>query len=88
MLGTFDQPIEVFRQNAAIGWMMLTMVEGISRSEGGVGAMLLNQNKHFRLAEVFAIQLLILVVGIAQDYALGALKRLLFPWAHLGLERR
>ena len=48
------------------------MVEGIARSEGGVGAMLLNQNKHFHLAEVFAIQLLILVVGILQDYGIGA----------------
>ena len=47
------------RQNAAMGWMMLTMVEGISRSEGGVGAMLLNQNKHFHLSAVFAIQLTI-----------------------------
>ncbi len=87
VLGTADQAWEVLRQNAAIGWMMLTMVEGISRSEGGVGAMLLNQNKHFHLAEVFAIQLLILFVGILQDYGLGGLKRLLFPYAHLTLER-
>ncbi len=86
--GTADKAFEVLRQNAAIGWMMLTMVEGISRSEGGVGAMLLNQNKHFRLAEVFGIQLLILGVGILQDYGLGLLKRLFFPYAELTLERR
>jgi len=43
---------------------MLTMVEGISRSEGGVGAMLLNQNKHFHLSAVFAIQLTILLLGL------------------------
>jgi NitT/TauT family transport system permease protein len=86
--GTADKALDVLRQNAAIGWMMLTMVEGISRAEGGIGAMLLNQNKHFRLAEVFAIQLLILVVGVLQDYGLGGLKRLLFPYADLGLERQ
>jgi NitT/TauT family transport system permease protein len=85
--GTADKAMEVLRQNAAIGWMMLTMVEGISRSEGGIGAMLLNQNRHFRLAEVFAIQLLILAVGVLQDYGLGLLKRLLFPYSVLGLER-
>ena len=78
----------MLRQNAAIGWMMLTMVEGISRAEGGVGAMLLNQNKHFHLAEVFAIQLLILLVGMLQDYGIGVLKRLLCPYADLTLERR
>ena len=50
---------------------MLTMVEGISRSEGGVGAMLLNQEKHFHLAEVFAIQLMILAVGLLQDFGIG-----------------
>lgn len=86
VLGTADQAIEVLRQNAAIGWMMLTMVEGISRSEGGIGAMLLNQNKHFHLAEVFAIQILILVVGIAQDYGIGVAKRLFCPYSALGLE--
>jgi len=88
VLGTLDRAIEVLRQNAAIGWMMLTMVEGISRAEGGVGAMLLNQNKHFHLAEVFAIQLIILVVGLAQDYGIGALKRLFCPYAELTLERK
>jgi len=88
VLGTKDKAIELLRQNAAIGWMMLTMVEGIARSEGGVGALLLNQNKHFHLAEVFAIQILILVVGILQDYGLGFLKRVLCPYAELTLERR
>jgi NitT/TauT family transport system permease protein len=88
ILGTADKAFEVLRQNAAIGWMMLTMVEGISRSEGGVGAMLLNQNKHFRLAEVFAIQLTILAVGLLQDYGIGVLRRIACPYADLTLERR
>jgi NitT/TauT family transport system permease protein len=88
VLGTADKAMEVFRQNAAIGWMMLTMVEGISRSDGGLGAVLLNQNKHFRLAEIFAIQLLILTVGIVQDIGIGGLRRFLFPYADLHLERR
>jgi len=88
ILGTADEAFEVMRQNAAIGWMMLTMVEGIARSEGGIGAMLLNQNKHFHIAEVFAIQLVILLVGIFQDYAIGALRRLFCPYADLLVVRR
>jgi len=88
VLGTADRAFEVLRQNAAIGWMMLTMVEGISRSEGGVGAMLLNQNKHFHLAEVFAIQVTILLVGLFQDYAIGVARRLFLPYADLTRERR
>lgn len=88
ILGTVDKALEVIRQNAAVGWTMLTMVEGISRSDGGVGAMLLNQNKHFHLAEVFAIQLTILGVGILQDYILGLIRQFLCPYATLTLERR
>jgi NitT/TauT family transport system permease protein len=88
ILGTAATAFEVLRQNAAIGWMMLTMVEGISRSEGGVGAMLLNQSKHFHLSEVFAIQFLIMFVGMVQDYGIGVLRRLCCPYADLTLERR
>jgi NitT/TauT family transport system permease protein len=88
ILGTADKALEVLRQNAAIGWMMLTMVEGISRSEGGIGAMLLNQQKHFRIAEVFAIQLTILMVGLCQDYVLGLIRRIVCPYAYLTLERK
>jgi NitT/TauT family transport system permease protein len=88
VLGKADAAFDAMRQNAAIGWMMLTMVEGISRSEGGVGALLLNQNKHFRLEAVFAIQIAILLIGLFQDYALGLAKKFLFPYADLQLERK
>jgi NitT/TauT family transport system permease protein len=53
-----------------------------------VGAMLLNQSKHFRLAEVFAIQLVILFVGLIQDYAIGVARRVVCPYADLILERK
>lgn len=88
VLGRADAAFDAMRQNAAMGWMMLTMVEGISRSEGGVGALLLNQNKHFRLEAVFAIQIAILLIGLLQDYALGLAKKFMFPYADLQLERR
>ncbi len=88
VLGTADKAFEVMRQNAAIGWMMLTMVEGISRSEGGIGAALLNQNKHFNIEHVFGIQVLILLVGVFQDYLIGAFRKMCCPYADLKLERK
>ncbi|HWX56794.1 MAG TPA: nitrate ABC transporter permease [Verrucomicrobiae bacterium] len=88
VLGRADAAFDAMRQNAAMGWMMLTMVEGISRSEGGIGALLLNQNKHFRLEAVFAIQIAILLIGLFQDYLLGLAKKFLFPYASLQLERQ
>lgn len=87
VLGQTDKAFDVLRQNAAIGWMMLTMVEGIVRSEGGVGTVLLDQNHHFRLAAVFAIQLTILLLGLLQDYGIGLTKNFCCPYASLTLER-
>ncbi len=59
------------------------MVEGISRSEGGggIGALLLNQYKHLRLAHVYAILVVVLVMGLLIDWGMGALGGLLCPWA-------
>jgi len=88
ILGTLDKAFEVLRQNFAMGWTMITMVEGISRSDGGIGAMILNQNKHFLLDGVFAILLLILVVGLVIDYLVGAVTRVVCPYANLERMRR
>ncbi len=88
ILGTFDKALEVTRQNAAIGWMMLTMVEGISRSEGGVGVLLLNNQKYMKLSEVAAIQITILLIALGQDAIIGVIRRFLCPYAFVGLERK
>lgn len=88
ILGTLDKALDVLRQNVAIGWTMITMVEGISRAEGGLGALILNQNKHFRLAEVYAILVVILIVGLLLDYAMGVITRLLCPYSVLERVRR
>jgi NitT/TauT family transport system permease protein len=88
VLGNLDKAMEVLRQNAAIGWMMLTMVEGLARSEGGIGTMLLAQNKHFNLAAVFALQGVILAVGLTQDAILGWLRNVVAPHAALTVVKR
>jgi len=86
--GTADQALEALRQNAAMGWMMLTMVEGIVRAEGGIGALMLNENKHLKLDAVFALILVVLVVGAVQDRALAWLRRVVCPYADLVIQRR
>jgi NitT/TauT family transport system permease protein len=88
ILGHLDAVLDAIRQNAAMGWVMLTMVEGLVRFEGGLGAMMLAEDKHIKLDAVFAIQAVILVIGIAQDWALVALRRVLCPYASLTLERQ
>jgi NitT/TauT family transport system permease protein len=88
VLGTFDKVFDIMRSNAAIGWTMLTMVEGISRADGGLGAMLLNGSKHFKLEELVAIQLTIVGIGVFQDFGIHWLKRTVCPYSELKLERR
>ncbi len=84
ILGKADVFLDLVRQNAAIGWTLLTMVEGLTRSQGGIGAMLLNQNRYFQLSGVFAIQITILLYGLLQDYVFGQIKAVLCPYAAYG----
>ena len=86
VLGTLDKSLDILRQNAAMAWMLLTTVETLVRSEGGVGVLLANQSKHLQLANVAALQLVIFAVGMLQDQALGALRNLVCPHAILKVE--
>jgi NitT/TauT family transport system permease protein len=85
--GTADQALEALRHNAAIGWAMLTTVEGVVRGEGGLGAMLLDHSKHLQLEAVFALILVVLAIGLVQDRVLVWLRQVLFPHAALAADR-
>lgn len=87
VLGQIDQAFVVLRQNAAMSWLMITVVESMVRSGGGIGGLLTNSNRHFDMAEVMAIQLLFLGCGIAQDYGIGALRGMCCPYADLARRR-
>lgn len=86
VLGKLDVMVDLIRQNAAIGWVMLSMVEGLVRSDGGIGTLLVTQNKYFHLSAVFAIQGVILAYGILQDVAFKKLRAFLFPYSALNKE--
>jgi NitT/TauT family transport system permease protein len=88
ILGTSAQVIDILRINIAMGWMMLPLVEGRYKSEGGVGALMEIENKHLNLDMVFCAMFLILVVGFLQDYLIGIFKAVAFEWSMLGMERR
>jgi NitT/TauT family transport system permease protein len=85
--GTESEAWVVLRQNAAIGWMMLSFVEAMERSEGGIGAMLATQDKYFHMAAIMAIQLIVLGMGLGQDWSLVWLRRVTCPWADLSRKR-
>ena len=86
--GTLDRCIDAVRQNVAMGWAMITMVEGIARSDGGIGALLLAENKHFKLPEVYAVLLVVLVCGLLIDFALRAFGALACPHSRFESQSR
>jgi NitT/TauT family transport system permease protein len=81
--GTLDRALELIRDNAAIGWSMLMMVEGIVRSEGGVGVLLLNQERYMRFDAVYGIALMVLIVGVGQDWILKEVRGWACPHTRL-----
>lgn len=81
--GKLADLLEVMKQNFAIAWMFLTMVEGIVRSDGGIGVLLLNQNKYLKLDYVFAIQIMIFVIGIFLDILITWIKEIICPYSSL-----
>jgi NitT/TauT family transport system permease protein len=87
VLGTADEAFVVLRQNAAIGWMMLSFVESMERSEGGIGALLATQDKYFHMAAIMGVQLLVLGMGLGQDYVLGWLRTVCCPYADMTRRR-
>lgn len=83
IIGKADQVLEVIRQNFAIAWMMITMVEGLNMSEGGIGALMIKYNKYNDLPHVLALQSVIFGIGLCCDYLLGTLRLWLFPYTKI-----
>lgn len=83
VIGKADQVFEVIRQNFAIAWMMITMVEGLNMSEGGIGVLMIKYNKYNDLPHVLALQAVIFALGLCTDWLLGLLRHWLFPYTKL-----
>ncbi len=80
IIGKLDVLFEVMRQNFAISWMMITMVEGYAMNEGGIGTLLIKSNKYLNLAPVFAMLVVIFTLGLLFDIGLSKVRRFLFPY--------
>jgi NitT/TauT family transport system permease protein len=87
IIGRLNQVFEVMRQNFAIAWMMITMVEGLSMSEGGLGTMLIKSNKYIDLSTVFAILVIIFALGIFFDFLLRNVRHWLFPYTKIEVKK-
>lgn len=80
IIGKADKVLDIIQQNFAISWLMITMVEGVSMSEGGIGTLLIKYNKYNDLTNVLALQLIIFMLGLLFDYLLTITRQWLFPY--------
>jgi NitT/TauT family transport system permease protein len=79
--GRIDYVIEVLRQNLAIIWMMLVTVESIIVAAGGLGVLIKNSDKFMNHGRIVALQLVILLVGLALDYLLNLARKSFFRYS-------
>lgn len=67
--------------NFAMAWLLLASIENISKAGGGIGVVLAESNKYFKLEEVYAIQFLILATGIGLDYFMNKFREWMLPFS-------
>lgn len=79
--GTIANLLEVMAQTFAMGWMMITMVEGLVRSGGGIGVLLLNEQRTLNLDYIMALQIVVLLIGICVDFLIRYTRDVICPWA-------
>ena len=79
--GRVDYIIEILRQNLAITWMMFVSVEVLIVSAGGVGIWMKNAEKMGNQERIFAIQILIFLMGALIDFGLSRIKPLIFRYS-------
>lgn len=84
VLGQVDQVFIVMRQTAAMSWMTVATAEAMSRAGGGVGVLLANNNKQLNLAGIMALQLIVLLLGLGQDWLIEHGRKEFCRYAYLG----
>ena len=80
--GRIDYVFELVRQNLAIVWMMLVSIESILIAAGGLGVLIKNGDRTGDNGRVIAVQIIIIVVGIALDLLITKLRKLIFRYSN------
>ncbi len=86
ILGTFPLALTNFGAVFGFGWAMLTSVEKLVLSGGGVGVLVSIEDKFMKLSNLFAIMFLLLFAGLLFDYLWGKIRTKGFRWSTLKLK--
>jgi NitT/TauT family transport system permease protein len=80
VLGEADHFAAVFRTNFAMIWMLVPLVEARYAFEGGIGKLMLDMERHLFLGPVYALSIIVLAVGFAQDWFINLLSGIAFDY--------
>jgi ABC-type nitrate/sulfonate/bicarbonate transport system permease component len=83
ILGRIDYVIDVIRQNLAITWMMLVVVESGVAAAGGLGLLIKNGEKFSNHPRIIALQIIILLIGLSLDAFINFLRKALFRYSKI-----
>ena len=79
IFGKLPDLFTVIGQTFAMAWMLIPYIEGLQRSDGGVGILLLNAGRTFSFDKIFAIQFTILLAGMGSDYLIQVVRGIVCP---------
>lgn len=83
----FSKVIDDIRVLVAISWTYIIVAELLNKSEGGIGSLAYNSARQGRIDKVFAILIVIVIVGFIQDKLVSWSALILFPHKRVGGEK-
>lgn len=81
IMGRLYDTLKTFIPNVAMGWAMLSVVEATNRDAGGLGDVLIKQDKISSMAGIAVIMIISLVFGLLIRYCMRKIIDLAFPAA-------
>ncbi|MCI4626549.1 MAG: ABC transporter permease subunit [Candidatus Magnetoovum sp. WYHC-5] len=64
----------------AISWTYIIIAELVNKTEGGIGALAYTAARQSRVDKVFAVLIIIVLIGFVQDKLFATIDRVLFPY--------
>ena len=68
----------------AISWTYIIIAEVVNKQDGGIGALIFTVARQSRVDKVFALLVVIIVIGFVQDKIFQWLDRVVFPFKYAG----
>ena len=81
--GKLNTAILAIGVNFAICWIMITYVEGQTMGGGGLGTIMIKQQKYLHLAEVFSVLIIIFTLGNISDFIFAKIRKIAFPYTSI-----